>query len=150
MEGDVVRIASGWRTSKQIRHVVASIVAPFGEPVENRPHVLNEEERMDMLIKQRLLKDVRSADRGRQTSIARLSQARRQGYEIPSLEEAMANLKVSEQEEMRGRQEGRAEKHRGQAGQIVSNKERRVEKGRETKEEKLAGETVKEAMVQTA
>lgn len=50
-EGDVVRIAPGWRTSKHIRHVVTEIVAPWGPPVEERPPIpkleeLTEEKRM--------------------------------------------------------------------------------------------------------
>ncbi|KAK3207724.1 hypothetical protein GRF29_96g152366 [Pseudopithomyces chartarum] len=64
--GDVVRISSGWRTSKHIRHVVTSIVAPFGSPVEDRPPILTEEQRMELRVKQRLMKDVRAAQAGRQ------------------------------------------------------------------------------------
>ncbi|KAL9006370.1 MAG: hypothetical protein Q9188_000844 [Gyalolechia gomerana] len=43
-EGDVVRIAPRWRTSKHIRHVVTEIVAPWGPPVEERPPIPNREE----------------------------------------------------------------------------------------------------------
>lgn len=43
-EGDVVRIAPGWRTSKHIRHVVTEIVAPWGPPVEERPPIPKVEE----------------------------------------------------------------------------------------------------------
>lgn len=150
VEGDVVRIASGWRTSKSIRHVVTSIVAPFGEPVENRPPILSEEQRMQLRIRERLLKDVRSAANGRQVSLQRLAEARRRKIEIPSLEEAMANVRIAEQEETGGKgRKGRAEKHKGQTGQIQTNKERRAEKGKETSEEKVAGEQVKEARTQT-
>ncbi|KAF2244710.1 nucleic acid-binding protein [Trematosphaeria pertusa] len=150
VEGDVVRIASGWRTSKSIRHVVTSIVAPFGSPVEDRTPVLTEEQRMEIRIKERLLKDVRSAERGRRTSIERLAQARKQGYKIPSLSEAMANVRIAEEEERMGREGGRKERHGGQAGQILTAKERRVERGRETKEERGAEKKVREASVQTA
>lgn len=38
-EGDVVRIAPGWRASKHIRHVVTEIVAPWGPRVEERPPI---------------------------------------------------------------------------------------------------------------
>ncbi|KAL8974325.1 MAG: hypothetical protein Q9197_001445 [Variospora fuerteventurae] len=38
-EGDVVRIAPGWRASKHIRHVVTEIVAPWGPALEERPPV---------------------------------------------------------------------------------------------------------------
>ncbi|KAF2455339.1 hypothetical protein BDY21DRAFT_350484 [Lineolata rhizophorae] len=36
-EGDVVAIRSGWRTAKHVRHIVTSIIAPFGTPVADRP-----------------------------------------------------------------------------------------------------------------
>ncbi|KAI4119933.1 MAG: hypothetical protein LQ345_000192 [Seirophora villosa] len=38
-EGDVVRIAPGFRASKHIRHVVTEIVAPWGPAVEDRPPI---------------------------------------------------------------------------------------------------------------
>lgn len=97
VEGDVVRIASGWRTSKSIRHVVTSIIAPFGEPVENRPPVPTEQERMDQRIRQRLMKDVRSAEKNRPASLSRLAAARRQKIAIPTLEEAMANVRLADE-----------------------------------------------------
>lgn len=129
---------------------MTSIVAPFGEPVENRPPILSEEQRMQLRIRERLLKDVRSAANGRQVSLQRLAEARRRKIEIPSLEEAMANVRIAEQEETGGKgRKGRAEKHKGQTGQIQTNKERRAEKGKETSEEKVAGEQVKEARTQT-
>ncbi|MCJ1362256.1 hypothetical protein MMC16_001358 [Acarospora aff. strigata] len=40
-EGDIVRIAPGWRVSKTKRHVVTEIVAPFGPGVEGRERVLS-------------------------------------------------------------------------------------------------------------
>jgi small subunit ribosomal protein S17 len=145
VEGDVVRIASGWRTSRSIRHVVTSIVAPFGEPVENRPPILSEEERMQIRIKERLLKDVRSAAKGRQTSLQRLAEARRQKLQIPSLEEAMANVRIAEQDDKGGK--GDAQK--GRAGLAETRKERRIEAGRERKEEKKAEAKVKRERAQT-
>ncbi|KAL8732916.1 MAG: hypothetical protein Q9181_003783 [Wetmoreana brouardii] len=44
--GDVVRIAAAhWRSpGMSIRHVVTEIVAPWGEPVEERPPILSLEE----------------------------------------------------------------------------------------------------------
>lgn len=36
VEGDVVRIASGWRTSKSKRHVVVDVVAAYGTRIEDR------------------------------------------------------------------------------------------------------------------
>ncbi|KAF2634536.1 nucleic acid-binding protein [Massarina eburnea CBS 473.64] len=137
VEGDVVRIASGFRTSKSIRHVVTAIVAPFGAPVEERPPVPTDEQRMDGLIKKRILKDVRSAARGRRTSEQRLIQARKQGHEIPSLEEAMANVKVAEEEE-------KARKESGKSGApVVGNVKQEVKKALE------AGRKLKEARMQT-
>lgn len=44
--GDIISISSGWRVSKNVHHVVRSILAPFGEPIEARPRVPTEEERM--------------------------------------------------------------------------------------------------------
>ncbi|EEH48822.1 uncharacterized protein PADG_04901 [Paracoccidioides brasiliensis Pb18] len=44
-EGDVIEFSSGWRTSKNVRHVVERIVAPFAIPVDQRPRVLSYEER---------------------------------------------------------------------------------------------------------
>ena len=51
--GDVVRIASGWHVSKLIRHVVTEILAPYGTPVEERPRVMSEEERVRKLEEKR-------------------------------------------------------------------------------------------------
>ncbi|PVI07478.1 nucleic acid-binding protein, partial [Periconia macrospinosa] len=94
VEGDVVRISSGWRTSKNIRHVISAIVAPFGAPVEDRPPVLTHAQRMDIRIQDRIFKDVRSAAKGRIVSRLRLERAKKQGHEIPNLETAMANMKI--------------------------------------------------------
>ncbi|EEH34002.2 hypothetical protein PAAG_05051 [Paracoccidioides lutzii Pb01] len=44
-EGDVIEFSSGWRTSKNVRHVVERIVTPFAIPVDQRPRVLSYEER---------------------------------------------------------------------------------------------------------
>jgi small subunit ribosomal protein S17 len=145
VEGDVVRIASGWRTSKHIRHVVTAIVAPFGRPVEERPPILTEDERMAIRVKERLLKDVRAASKGRITSLQRLKLARKQKLEIPSLEEAMANIKIAEEEarvHKENTKEGRREKHTA--------KQRRVEEGRKTKGEKSAEDKVRGARRQAA
>lgn len=35
-EGDIVRIAAGWRVSRRKRHVVTEVVAAFGKAVEER------------------------------------------------------------------------------------------------------------------
>ncbi|KAK4099946.1 nucleic acid-binding protein [Parathielavia hyrcaniae] len=45
--GDVVAITPGWRTSQHKRHVVKHIIAPgAGVPIEGRPPVPTEEERL--------------------------------------------------------------------------------------------------------
>ncbi len=97
VEGDVVRITSGYRTSKIISHVVTAIIAPFGEPVEKRPPVLSQAQIDELRVKERLLKDVRRAERGRQVSIARLTLAKRQELRIPTLEEAMEGTRLTEE-----------------------------------------------------
>ena len=38
-EGDVIQFGNGWRTSKNVHHVVEKIVAPFGSRIEDRPPV---------------------------------------------------------------------------------------------------------------
>jgi small subunit ribosomal protein S17 len=147
--GDVVRITSGHRTSKAIHHVVTAIIAPFGEPVENRLPVLTTEQLDAQRVKERLLKDVRSAQRGRQVSIHRLEQARKQGLEIPSLEEAMRGLRMYEEEmKERGVGAGKAEKHKGQVGQQITAKQRRMEEGKKLKAEAKAEEKLKRARKQ--
>lgn len=118
--------------------------------MEERPPVPTEEERMENKIKERLLKDVRSAAKGRVASKDRLKEARRQGYELPTLEEAMKNVKVQDQVEGELRSSDAAEAHKGQSGQIASNKARRVQKGIKTKEEQQTENEVKEARVQSA
>ncbi|KAF7455619.1 RpsQ Ribosomal protein S17 [Pyrenophora tritici-repentis] len=145
VEGDIVRITSGYRTSTAISHVVTSIVAPFGEPVENRPPVLSQAQIEEQRVKDRLLKDVRSAQRGRQASVQRLAQARKQGLTIPTLEEAMENMRVHTDKE-----KARLEAHGGQAGQQKTAKERRMEQGKKTKAEGRAEKKAKEARKQTA
>jgi small subunit ribosomal protein S17 len=112
---------------------------------------------MDLRIQERIMKDVRQASKGRTTSAQRLKRARKQGYSVPSLEEAMANVRLAEEEERLRVESGkggkkvgeRGEKHGGQAGQFVTAKERRLERGRETKEEKVAADKVREARKQT-
>ncbi|KAF1848265.1 nucleic acid-binding protein [Cucurbitaria berberidis CBS 394.84] len=140
VEGDIVRITSGYRTSKAIHHVVTSIVAPFGEPVENRPPVLSQTQLDELRVKQRLLKDVRSAERGRQTSVQRLTQAKKHGLEIPTLEEAMNGLRVHTENEKR-LAEGAG---KGQSGQARTTKERSIAQGKKAKAE------VKVARMQTS
>ena len=44
--GDVVAIVAGWRVSKTVRHVVQHIVKPAGVPIEERPAIPTEAERV--------------------------------------------------------------------------------------------------------
>jgi small subunit ribosomal protein S17 len=144
VEGDIVRITSGYRSSTAINHVVTSIVAPFGEPVENRPPVLSQAELDAERIKARLLKDVRCAERGRETSVQRLALAKKQGLRIPTLDEAREGMRVHTAAE-----KARLEAHGGQAGQMKTAKERRVESGKKTKGEVKAEAKVKDVRKQT-
>ncbi|KAJ2983556.1 hypothetical protein NQ176_g597 [Zarea fungicola] len=59
--GDVVAIAPGWPTSRHKRHVVKHIVAPFGEPMENRPAVPSLEELIAERESKKEVKDERKA-----------------------------------------------------------------------------------------
>lgn len=88
---------------------------------------------------------MRSAERGRQASVQRLAQARKQGIEIPTLQEAMERMRVHTENE-----KARLEAHGGQAGQQKTANERRVEAGKKTKEEVKAESKVKNARKQTA
>ncbi|KAF2652286.1 nucleic acid-binding protein [Lophiostoma macrostomum CBS 122681] len=150
VEGDVVRIQSGWRTSKAIRHVVTAIVAPFGPPVEDRPPVLTEEQRMAERLKHRLAKDVRSKERGRMTSVWRLKEAHKAGHEIPDLESAMANIRLQEAEAAVKARKGRSEAHQGQVGQQLSANEKKRLERQKNRLERQAEEKAKNAKLQTA
>lgn len=56
-------IAPGWRYSKHVHHVVTSIIAPFGTPVEERPPVPTEEERLEERRRKYEAKKVRREER---------------------------------------------------------------------------------------
>ncbi|KAF9696460.1 hypothetical protein EKO04_005549 [Ascochyta lentis] len=149
VEGDVVRITSGHRTSSTIRHVVTAIVAPFGEPVENRPRVLNADELDALRTQERLLKDVRAAQRGREASVQRLAQAAKQGVRIPTLEEAVEKLRVHEEtEKTRAANKGGKEAHRGQGGQTETKRERKKAEKVKSRAERHAAERAESAKKQ--
>jgi len=62
--GDIVSISSGWRTSKQVPHIVNRIIAPYGDPIEARPPVPTEEERLAERAAKRERKEERRKKRG--------------------------------------------------------------------------------------
>ncbi|KAH6721163.1 ribosomal protein S17 [Leptodontidium sp. MPI-SDFR-AT-0119] len=62
--GDIISISPGWRYSKHVHHVVNSIVAPFGDPIEARPAVPTLQERLESREAKRIRKDKK---RGRWT-----------------------------------------------------------------------------------
>lgn len=86
---------------------------------------------MELRLKERLEKDVRSKQRGRLTSIWRLKEARAAGYKIPELETAMRNVRIQEEKSKDGE-----EAHKGQVGQIITAKERRRIERQKTIEER--------------
>jgi len=49
--------------SKNVHHVVRSILAPFGEPIESRPPVMSEEERIAERVEKRGRKEARREER---------------------------------------------------------------------------------------
>lgn len=148
VEGDVVRITSGHRTSSTIRHVVTAIVAPFGEPVENRPRVLNAEELDKLRTQERLLKDVRAAERGRQASVQRLALAKKQGVRVPTLEEAMEKMRVHQEIEKTRAASKSKEAHAGQGGQRETKRERRKAEKIKSRAERHAAERAESAKKQ--
>lgn len=144
-EGDVVRITSGHRSGSTIRHVVTAIVAPFGSPVEDRPRVLTAAELDEIRVRERLLKDVRAAERGRQVSVERIALARRKGVEVPSLEEAVRKLRVHEAEEKERVVRGGKEAHAGQGGQRETKRERKRAEKIKSRAERHAAERAESA-----
>ncbi|KAH9904590.1 hypothetical protein F4778DRAFT_69982 [Xylariomycetidae sp. FL2044] len=58
-QGDVVAISPSWRESQHVRHVVKHIIAPYGEPIEERPPVPTLEERVAERAAKRARKDER-------------------------------------------------------------------------------------------
>lgn len=61
--GDVIAISPGWRTSRQKRHVVKHIIAPAGVPIDQRPPVPTQEERIAEYEANKKVKDDRRATR---------------------------------------------------------------------------------------
>ena len=61
--GDVVAITPGWRSSQHKRHVVKHILSPYGSPIEDRPPIPTEEERIAAKEAKRAAKRERRAAR---------------------------------------------------------------------------------------
>ncbi|EDP55483.1 hypothetical protein KXW98_003138 [Aspergillus fumigatus] len=55
-EGDVIEFSSGFPKSRNVRHVVERIVAPFGSAIEDRPPVMTREERDALRAEKRAAK----------------------------------------------------------------------------------------------
>lgn len=77
--GDVVSIVPGWPTSQKKRHVVKQIIAPFGAPIEERPPIPTESERIEARDAEKAEKDqrrhtrrVEAAETQEQERVARL------------------------------------------------------------------------------
>jgi small subunit ribosomal protein S17 len=82
--------------------------------------------------------------------VHRIEMAKKQGLQIPTLAEAMEGLKLYEQDlKERGVGSGKEEKHKGNAGQHMTNKQRRMEEGKKTREEAKAEAKLKNARKQT-
>ncbi|KAK7626208.1 vacuolar import and degradation protein [Phyllosticta citricarpa] len=110
-EGDVIQLRNGFRTSRTIRHVVTSIISPFGTPITERPPIPTEEERQAQLRYERLKRDIKQAANGRVAPNQRLRDAARldgnlmhalkvaekKGEEPPQeVQEAVARLEAEE------------------------------------------------------
>lgn len=55
--------------------------------------MLSQEQLDEIRVQKRLLKDVRSAQNGREASVQRLAAAKKQGLKIPSMQEAREAMK---------------------------------------------------------
>ncbi|ORY11795.1 hypothetical protein BCR34DRAFT_483536 [Clohesyomyces aquaticus] len=148
--GDLIRMSSGWRTSKSIRHVVTAIVAPYGTPINERTPIPTESERIAQRIQQRLLKDVRRAEMGKIVAKLRIEAAKEKGYEVPGLEEAMRNVRIMEEREREKGTKGQVQVKGGKEGQVGSARERRrVEREKTEGERKAEKKVMKEARERT-
>ncbi|KAL3426313.1 ribosomal protein S17 [Phlyctema vagabunda] len=110
--GDVISITPGWRVSKTVRHVVSSIIAPFGSSIESRPPVPTAEER----IAQREAESAQKIQRRRERDLA-----------IKKAEEERV-IAEAEQEKLRRKQEAKGKKRRARAARDWAVKEAEREK----------------------
>jgi len=101
--GDVISISPGWRASKQVHHVVNSILAPFGEPIEARPPVPTPEERIAEREAKRKLKELRRrAERRGEKAAAGVEKSMAESENVSSSEEAI----IQDIQEVTGDEEG--------------------------------------------
>lgn len=75
--GDIVSISTGFRAAKHVKHVVKSIIAPFGEPIESRPPIPTWEE----LVREKEEKKSRRAEGRRARRKEERKAAREEGKE---------------------------------------------------------------------
>jgi small subunit ribosomal protein S17 len=69
-QGDVISIAAGWRASKDVRHIVRHIVAPYGPPIDERPAVPTEQELYETYAAKREAKLARRTARDEERAAA--------------------------------------------------------------------------------
>lgn len=105
--GDVVAITPGWRVSKSKRHVVKHIVKPSGTPIEERPPIPTEEERLAKRAVEREVKDGRRALR-RQIEVAETALERVERL----LARARKDVSAQEKRILARKSDGGAEKSR--------------------------------------
>lgn len=67
----MVAIAPGWRSSRTKRHIVKHIIAPAGVPIEDRPPVPTEDERIEAYETKKAAKDARRAAKAEAERAAR-------------------------------------------------------------------------------
>ncbi|KAI0880995.1 nucleic acid-binding protein [Annulohypoxylon maeteangense] len=60
-QGDIVAITPTWRVSQHVRHVVKHIIAPYGDPIDERPPIPSLEDRIAEAAAKRAAKDERRA-----------------------------------------------------------------------------------------
>lgn len=107
--------------------------------------MLSEEQLEEERVRQRLLKDVRCAHRGRTVSVQRITQAKKLGIPVPTLEEAMQGQKSFEKKEME-----RIEALGGQKGLARAAHEQRLQQGKKTRKQVKAEQKLKDARKQNA
>ncbi len=118
--GDVISISPGWRASKQVHHVVNSILAPFGEPIQARPPVPTLEERIAEREAKRKLKELRRrAERTGGKAAAGVEKPMAESENVSSSEEAI----IQEIQEVTGNEEAYLSSAKSTEESVVSEAE---------------------------